>query len=749
MSLFQIFQPILKWLQNNQPTGGVEKYPILDDNFETNQKGIFVIGDLTGIPLLKLAVESGRKVWSSINGSNQPDILDAVIIGGGPAGISAGIEGFQLKKKFIILEASEVFQTIHSYPKGKPIISTPESVPIFEALPIRNGTKESLLEDLNDSIKKLNLPLHTGEAVVSINKKDNYYIVNTNKNSTFKAKNIIIAMGKSGNPKKLNIPGESLSKVFYRFIDPKDFIDEDLIIVGGGDSAIEAAISCSKYAKTVTLSYRGKQLSKPKEENKISFLDLVKNQKIHFFPESNPMEILSDSVILKTQEKVLKKIKNTSVLILIGSEPPIPFLKQLGIMIQNEINFRQYIAMISFLGFSTLAYFGKASFYGADWMNLPAIFGLVISIFSFIVWIIYLQKENDWIIPNPWNLFRNIYLFSAFFYFTFTYLSSKYFNFNLFDKYPSFHYSLLYSLTIFIFGIRRIYTKPSKYIKLQTSSLIFFQVVTLFLLPEIILPYLGSNSLLGAEDGFLLTQVFPNHSYWKAYGFVLAWPLNMGVLYDGGITTFWLFYGIFLSFGVIPLLVYRYGKGAYCGWICSCGGLAETLGDEHRTKMPHTRFVYKIEHSGQIVLFIAFLLTSLKLLGLGLISDQVKWIYDLVVDIGLAGVVGVGLYFIYSGRIWCRIFCPLAALMHIYAKFSQFRIFSEKKNCISCNICTKVCHQGIDVMSYANVGRPMDSVQCVRCSACVSSCPTDVLSFGRLVDSQIKLDSLSGKAQKS
>ena len=102
-----------------------------------------------------------------------------------------------------------------------------------------------------------------------------------------------------------------------------------------------------------------------------------------------------------------------------------------------------------------------------------------------------------------------------------------------------------------------------------------------------------------------------------------------------------------------------------------------------------------------------------------------------MVDVFLAGIVGVGLYFWFSGRVWCRFACPLAALMHVYARFTRFRIFAEKSKCISCNVCTSVCHQGIDVMSFANKGLPMEDPQCVRCSACVQMCPTGVLSFGR------------------
>ena len=101
-------------------------------------------------------------------------------------------------------------------------------------------------------------------------------------------------------------------------------------------------------------------------------------------------------------------------------------------------------------------------------------------------------------------------------------------------------------------------------------------------------------------------------------------------------------------------------------------------------------------------------------------------------DVFLAGVVGYGVYFWFSGRVWCRFFCPLAALMHVYARFSSFRILAEKNKCISCGQCTRVCHQGIDVMSFANKGQPMADPECVRCSACVHACPTGVLSFGRV-----------------
>ncbi len=211
----------------------------------------------------------------------------------------------------------------------------------------------------------------------------------------------------------------------------------------------------------------------------------------------------------------------------------------------------------------------------------------------------------------------------------------------------------------------------------------------------------------------------------------------------------WLVLGFAQTFVLIPLLVRRWGKGAFCGWLCSCGALAETLGDTHRHKMPHGPKWNRLNLVGQVILAVAVGMMALRIYGWSapdswvarnfdrlLAPDIVQnpwgvFSYKYLVDVSVAGFLGVGFYFHYSGRVWCRFACPLAALMHIYARFSKFRIFPEKKKCISCNVCTSVCHQGIDIMSFANKGLPMEDPECVRCSACVQSCPTGVLRFGR------------------
>jgi len=294
-----------------------------------------------------------------------------------------------------------------------------------------------------------------------------------------------------------------------------------------------------------------------------------------------------------------------------------------------------------------------------------------------------------------------------------------------------------------VFGVRRIRRRRTPYILAQTLTLMAIQVLPLFLLPEVILPQLHYHGLLPRA---LADALFPAVSYghgrefWRAYGLILAWPLDVYNLFTHEPLPWWIAIGFVQTCVLIPLGVYYFGKGVYCGWICSCGALAETLGDTHRGKMPHGPGWNRLNLAGQVLLAIAVLLLGVRVAGWILpagnwadrvfepLKEQYKW----TVDVFLAGVLGYGLYFWYSGRVWCRFFCPLAALMHLYARFSRFRILAEKKKCISCGVCTAVCHQGIDVMSFANKGVPMADPECVRCSACVHACPTGVLSFGQV-----------------
>lgn len=337
---------------------------------------------------------------------------------------------------------------------------------------------------------------------------------------------------------------------------------------------------------------------------------------------------------------------------------------------------------------------------------------------------------------------------------------------------PGFYYSILYSFLVVLFGVIRIKRRKTPYIRVQTISLMFFQLIPLFVLPYILLPYLGHNGMF--DSGILKSiadSLFPEASYghgreyWRAFGFILAWPLFIWKLFSYEPLWGWLIIRIIQTFIIIPAIIYFWGKGAYCGWVCSCGALAETLGDTQRHKMLHGAKWNRVNIVGQVILALAFILLVFRVISwitpntsFGQTINSIfegllyNWSvfgipinYKWFVDLFLAGIIGYGMYFWFSGRVWCRFACPLAALMHIYARFSRFRILADKKKCISCNVCTSVCHQGIDIMNFANKGLPMEDPECVRCSACVQSCPTGVLQFGQIdrkTGNAIKIDKL-------
>lgn len=795
-----IIKRYFDWLQQDVPAGEIEKYPEISENGETSVKGMYVIGDLTGIPLLKPAAESGAKMISFLNDepafqkdreNKETGVLDFVIVGAGPSGIAAGLEAKQAGYDFKIVDSSCAFSTIINFPKGKPIYAEPEDMEQVSQLSIREGVKESLLEDLAGQLKGKNLPIDRKVNVENIVKKNGYFEI-LMKEGTYRALRVLLAIGKSGNSRLLKVPGEDLDKVYNRLIDPADAEGLDVLVVGGGDSAMETAVAVAEYAKSVTLSYRKAEFSRPKEWNIEAVRRLEKEGKLTLEMESEVKGITETGVVLMNKEKKEVNIANTMVFVLIGKELPLDFFKKIRVKVEGVLSGVDKLMFAALLLFSGVVYFGKAGLSSIvssvpagqvtwgdvlnqvlsfefwkrfftypltegffkeahRWNWTDALSGVLgyVSFLGFVViglyLLVYFFRNIKNYTASVWKTFKYSYFIVSAVFFCFVYLGSKYFGLNFMGKSPYFWYTFLYSLTILIFGFRRMVVKPTGYIKRQTWVLILIQVIPLFLLPEIILPMLGKAGLLGGKEGFLLTQVFPGGDFGHAYRLILAWPLNIYGLFADAITVFWFIYTIVFTFGFIYYIVFRWGKGAYCGWICSCGALAETLGDEYRTLAPHGVKAKRWENVGQWVLGAAFIITFLKLAAvLGginipiihtprpLLLDVSRMVYTVVVDIVFAGVLGVGVYFFLSGRIWCRYFCPLAALMHIFTRFSRYRIFADKKKCISCNICTKVCHMGIDVMSYANKGVPMNDVECVRCSACVVQCPMEVLYFGSL-----------------
>ncbi|MCM8525557.1 MAG: 4Fe-4S binding protein [Lentisphaeraceae bacterium] len=481
-----------------------------------------------------------------------------------------------------------------------------------------------------------------------------------------------------------------------------------------------------------------------------------KEGKIHSVFTSTIKEIRAKSVVLKTREDE-REIDNDQVFVMIGKELPLQFFRRSGILMEGEKSLSWYSFLITMISFFTMLYFGKSGFaldvvkeaegFGGKLMAFlsspfnaglnfsewyPSLnfllgwLGAVAFFFSGFFSLFLMLREKDKYFKAGWPLIKYGYLILAALYFSATYI---YYHFMANDRAgwvegTTYSYSLLYCSTMLLFGLRRAYVKKTRYIKLQMFTLVFIQIFFLFLLPFHLYEPLANT--IGKESSFI-QQVFPSGK-WSSFALILFWPLNM---WEFGKSTFWTVFPLIQTFAILPVIIKYWGKGVYCGWICSCGGMAETFGDEYRDKAPHGPKVKKLENIGQYILIFAVVTTIVVFFGKSTIAGKgFEYIYKLLIDIIFAGVLGLGVYFFMGGRVWCRFGCPLAALMNIYTRFSKYRIFAEKKKCISCNICTKVCHMGIDVMNYANKGIPMNDAQCVRCSACVVECPMDVLAFG-------------------
>lgn len=755
-----------RWLHTRWPAGTVEKLPLVREDGSTNLPGVYITGDLTGIPLLKFSSDTGARVVQRIladpvfkakagarsgaEGVASPNrgAFELIIIGAGVSGMAAALEARRAGLRFEILEASEPFSTIVNFPKAKPIYTYPTGMTPTGDLQFssRSSIKEGLVEELRELTLDRGIKPRIARAERVVRRGDLLEVVIPGQDSLL-AHRVIVAIGRSGDFRMLGVPGEELDKVYNRLHDPKDFSGQDVLVAGGGDSALETAIAVTQCGGRVTLSYRKAEFSRPKTDNieKLRMLetdpaaDVAVEQPVServttaagpFLGEgrrpgslrvalrSEVKEIRGHDVVLRHADGREETLPNDAVFTMIGREAPLEFFRRSGIRIAGEMRPSSWVAMGLFVLFCAWLYNWKSGgsmselFSNHHWFpfNLPDL----------------LSGAGGWIATaaaDPGTLL-GILAISA--------------------SGPSFWYTLAYSLIVVIFGIRRIRRRRTPYVTAQTLTLMAVQVVPLFLLPEVILPWLGQHGLLpaGLADA-LFPRVTYGHGreYWRAYGFILAWPLNVYNIFTHEPLWWWIGIGFMQTCVLIPLGIYFYGKGFYCGWICSCGALAETLGDTHRHKMPHGPVWNRLNMIGQIILGVAIVLLGVRILGWALpdgnaadrifdplLKDRYKWI----VDVFLAGVVGYGLYFWYSGRVWCRFACPLAALMHIYARFSRFRILAEKKKCISCNVCTSVCHQGIDVMNFANKGLPMADPECVRCSACVQSCPTGTLTFGQV-----------------
>jgi len=317
---------------------GVE-LPHVNQNFETNVPGIFIAGELGGMGLIKNAVEQGRQAVDNIAKTvrkNHQATYDLIIIGAGPAGISASLNAKKHHLKFLTLEQDTMGGTVYSFPRSKIVMTSAMDVPLHGKVKLTETSKSELLEFWTGVLHKNTIVIKQSTKVEAIIPEDDHFRVETLTGEQFTACAVLLSIGRRGTPRKLGIPGETMEKVAYRLLEPEDICGKDIMVVGGGDSAIESALLLADQNK-VTLTYRGETFSRLKPKNSARINEAVAARKVNVMFNTNPVRIEKDTILITsgTDQKELQ-IKNDLIYIFAGGELPIQFLQKIGIQITKK-----------------------------------------------------------------------------------------------------------------------------------------------------------------------------------------------------------------------------------------------------------------------------------------------------------------------------------------------------------------------------------------------------------------------------
>lgn len=312
--------------------------PLLSPKFETSMPGIYIAGELGGMGLIRNALMQGRQAVEAIHasGARPRGALDLAIVGAGPAGFAAALTATSLGLKFVVLEQESLGGCVFQYPRGKMVMTSPAELPLVGKVRFTNTSKEELLRFWQDTERRLNLRFNYQERVQAIDAlPEGGYVVRSTKGE-YHAANVLLAIGRRGTPRKLGVPGEELPKVVYRLIDPEQYRGQRVLVVGGGDSALEAAASVAEAgAAAVTLSYRGDAFGRAKARNR-ERVDLAQRGGMLTVLLSSQVRSIDAGAVTVEQRGRQLRIANDAVIVNAGGVLPDEFLRAIGIAVDTK-----------------------------------------------------------------------------------------------------------------------------------------------------------------------------------------------------------------------------------------------------------------------------------------------------------------------------------------------------------------------------------------------------------------------------
>jgi len=317
---------------------GVE-LPHVNQNFETNVPGIYIAGELGGMGLIKNAVEQGKQAVENLIKSTKKGHkaeFDLIVVGAGPAGISATLTAKKHNLKSLTLEQDTLGGTVFTFPRSKIVMTSAMDLPLFGKVKLYETSKTELLELWNQVLKKNELSINENTKVDSIIAEPGHFKINTLSGEHYTTKNVLLTIGRRGSPRKLNIAGETLEKVAYRLLEPEDIKNKEIMVVGGGDSAIESALLLADH-NNVILSYRSGSFKRIKPKNSEKINDAIKKGIIEVRYNTNVISIEKETITLTTvKDNKQSKLKNDLLFIFAGGELPTQFLQKIGLHITKK-----------------------------------------------------------------------------------------------------------------------------------------------------------------------------------------------------------------------------------------------------------------------------------------------------------------------------------------------------------------------------------------------------------------------------